>query len=147
MNTGSGSLWSWMDILTLRKCAISPDSISLPLMTSTCCISVNPRSGDRWWRTQSWSMNAMSIAPQSISTSIITSCSFTVSIQIITNWFPSIDPSNTSTLLTDKCDIPKHRTAFKRKLLSSTEQPSSSDWLDPILVPWNLSRFLLLWPC
>jgi hypothetical protein len=36
---------------------------------------------------------------------------------------PSIDPSNTSTLLTDNREIPKHFKAFKTKLFPSTKAP------------------------
>jgi len=47
-----------------------------------------------------------------------------VNVQVMTKLFPSIDPSNTSTLLTERREIPKHFKAFKTKLLPSTEEPS-----------------------
>jgi len=47
-----------------------------------------------------------------------------VDVQVITHCFPSIDPSNTSTLQTDNREIPKHFKSFKTKLLLSTEEPS-----------------------
>jgi hypothetical protein len=47
-----------------------------------------------------------------------------VNVQVITKCFPSIDPSNTSTLLTDNRKIPKHFKAFKTKLFPSTKEQS-----------------------
>jgi len=49
---------------------------------------------------------------------------FTVKVQVITQCFPPIDPSNTSTTLTDTREIPEHFKPFEAKLLLSTEDPS-----------------------
>jgi hypothetical protein len=67
-----------------------------------------------------------------------------VNEQVITKCLPSIDPSNTSTLLTDNGEIPEHFKAFKTKRFPSTKAPSCIGC--PILfpIPWNLPRFLLL---
>jgi len=70
-------------------------------------------------------MNAMPVAPQSISACVGISLLCTVNVQVITKCFPSIDPSNTSTLLTERREIPKHCKAFETKLFPSTKGPSS----------------------
>jgi len=45
-------------------------------------------------------------------------------VQVITNYFPAIDPSKTSTLVTDKCEIPKHFKALEIKHCWSIKEPS-----------------------
>jgi len=47
-----------------------------------------------------------------------------VNLQVVTKCLPSIDTSNTSTLLTDKREIPKQFKVFDAKLLQSPEEPS-----------------------
>jgi hypothetical protein len=66
----------------------------------------------------------MPVAPQSIGACVGISSLFTVNVEVITKSFPSIDRSNTSTLLTDNRKIPKHFIAFKTKLFLSTKAPS-----------------------
>jgi hypothetical protein len=66
----------------------------------------------------------MPVAPQSISAFVGISWIFSVNEQVITKCLPSIDLSNTSTLLTDNREIPKHFKAFKTKLFPSTKVPS-----------------------
>jgi hypothetical protein len=56
----------------------------------------------------------MPVAPQSISACVGISWLFTVNNQVITKCLPSVDPSNTSTLLTDNREIPKHFKAFEK---------------------------------
>jgi len=88
----------------------------------------------------------MPVAPQSISACVGISWLFTVNVQVITKCFPSIDHSNTSTLLTDKCEIPKHLKPSQTQLLLSTEEPSFFNWPNLFPIPQNLSRFLLPLP-
>ena len=102
------SLRSWIIIPTLAICEISPDSVDLPSIASTCRFSFISWSVIWWWGAKSWSINAMPVAPQSISACVGISWSFTVNVQVLTECFPSIDPANTSTLLSDKHEIPKH---------------------------------------
>jgi hypothetical protein len=66
----------------------------------------------------------MAVAPQSINACVGISWLFTVKEQVITKCLPSIDPPNTSTLLIDNREIPKHFKAFKAKLFQSTKAPS-----------------------
>jgi len=87
----------------------------------------------------------MPIAQQSISICVDISSLFTCNVQVITKCFASIDPSNTSTLLTDKHEIPKHFEASETRLVLSTEEPSWCDWLDHFPIPPNLFIFLLVW--
>jgi len=139
-NIGNCSLWSWIIIPSGAMCVICPDSIDLPLITSTCLRFLSSWSGIWWWRAKSSSINTMPVAPQSISAFVGISWLFTVNVQVITTCCPSIDPSNTSTLLTERREIPEHFKAFKTKLLPSTEEQSFFNW--PVLfpIPWNLSR-------
>jgi len=92
-------------------------------------------------KSESW--NAMPVAPQSISASVDISWLFMVNMQIITKCFPSIDLSNTSTLLPDNRKIPKHFKAFKAKLFRSTKTPSCLGWPNLFPIPRNLSWSLL----
>ena len=111
---------------TLAICVISHDSISLPLITWTCFLSFSSWRGIWWWRAKSWCINAMPIAPQSISVYIGISWSIMINVQVITKCLPSIDSSNISTLLTDNREIPKHFKAYTTKLFLSTNAPSCS---------------------
>jgi len=110
---GNHPLWSGNLTPTVAICVISPESIGLPSITSTCRMNFNSTSCIWWCRAKSWSMNAMPVAPQSISPCVDISWLFTVNVQVMTKCFLSIDPSNTSTLPTDKREIPKHLKAFK----------------------------------
>jgi len=69
---------------------------------------------------------------------------FTVNPQVITKCFPSIDRSNTSTLLTERPEIPEHCKAFNRKRFPLTWGPSSFDWLNSFPIPRNHYWSLLL---
>jgi len=127
---------------TLAMCIISPDSMGLPSITSSCLFTFSSWRGISWWRAKSWSINAMPVASQSISICVAISWLFTVNEQVITKCLHSIDPSNTSTLLTDNREIPKHFESIWNKtfsvnpsaiLLVLTESfPDSSE---PSLVP------------
>jgi hypothetical protein len=44
-----------------------------------------------------------------------------VSVLVITIGFPSIDSSNTSPMLTDHCQIPKHFNGFTANLIPETK--------------------------
>jgi len=66
----------------------------------------------------------MTVAPQSISACVGICWLFMVNLQVVTKCLPSIDTSNTSTLLTDKREIPKQFKVFDAKLLQSPEEPS-----------------------
>jgi len=138
VNIGSCSLWSCIFMPTLAIWVISPDSLGLPSITLTCFVAFGSSRGIWWWRAKSWSINAMPVAPQSISAFIGISWLFTVNVQVITKCFPSFDPSNTSTLLTDNCEIPKHFKGFETKLFLSTKAPSCLSWPNLFPIPWNL---------
>jgi len=142
MNMGRCSLRSWIVTPTLALSAISLDSMDLTSMTCTCRFSFNSWSGVVWMWAKSRSRNAMPVDPQSISTFVDISWLFTVNVQVITKSSPSIDTSNTSTLQTDKREIPKHFKVFKTELFLSTGEPSFSNWLNLFLIPRNLSHFL-----
>ena len=142
---GNCSLWPWNIITSVAIYVISPDSMGLPSITSSCHFSFNSWSGIWWWRAMSWSINAMPVAPQSINACVGISRSFTVNVQVITKCFPSIDPSNTSTLLTERREIPKHFKALKSKLLPSTAEPSFFNCPALLLIHRNLSRSLFPW--
>jgi len=131
---------------TFGICALSPDSIGPPPMTSSCFFSLNCWGGIYLWRPKSLSINAMAVTPQWISACVGISWSFMVNEQVITTIFPFIDPSNTFTLLTERCEIPNHFKAFKTKLFPSTEEPSFINWPNLFPIPRNLSRFLLPLP-
>jgi len=143
MNRGNLSLWSWFLIPILPIYAISPNSIGLLLMTSTCCFSYDSCNTVWWWPVKSWSMNGMPIAPQPISPSVVICLIFMLNVQVITKCSLPIDPSNTSTLLTERPKITKHFTAFDTKLFTSTQEPSFFNWLNLVPNPWNLYWFLL----
>jgi len=143
MNIGNGSLWSWIIIPILAICVMSPDSMGLLSITSTCHFSFRSWSGMWWWWANSWSINAMPVAPQSIRAFGGISWLCTVNVQGITKYFPAIDPSDTSTFLTDQCQIPIHFKGSKTQLLLSIEEPSFFNWLALFPIPRNRSRFLL----
>jgi len=140
---GNCSLWSWIVIPTWAICVISPDSEGIPSMTRSGRFSFNSWSGIWWWWAKSWSINAMPIAPQSISACVGISWLLMVNVQVITKCLPSIDSSNTSTFPTDKREIPKHCKASKTKLLPPTEEPSFTNWPNLFLIPLNVPQFLL----
>jgi len=143
MIIGNWSSWSCILIPTLAVCILSHDSIGLPSITSTCLLSLSSWRGIWWWRTKSWSINAMPVALQSISACVGISWSFMVNVQVITKCFPFINPSNTSTLLTERRNIPKHFKAFKTKLYPSTKTPSFLGWIILFPIPQNFPWFLL----
>jgi len=142
MNIGNCSLCSWIIIPTLGICGISPDLIGLPSMTSTCDFSFHSSSGIWWWPAKSWFINSMPGAPQSISVCVDISWLFTIHVQVITKCFPSIDPCNISTLLTDKREIPKRFKTSKTELFLWADEPSFFSWHNLFLISPNLSRFL-----
>ena len=112
------SLWFSTIMPTLVRLVISPDSMDLPSIISTCLFYFNSWTGIMWWQAKSWSINSMPVAPQSSSACVHISGLFTVSLLVITKCFPSIDSYNTSTLLTDRCEIPIYFKAFETKLVS-----------------------------
>jgi len=59
-NIRSGSLWFCISIPTLARCMISPDSIVLPSITSTCLRTPRTCSGIISWQAYSWLINATS---------------------------------------------------------------------------------------
>jgi len=121
---GNCSSCSWIIFHTLSRCVISPDSIGLQLMTSTCYFSFISCRGIWWWQKKSWSINAIPVAPQSISSCLGNSWISTVNVQVTTKWFHSIDHSKTSNLQTDKREIPTYFESFKTKDFLSTNEPS-----------------------
>jgi len=119
---------------------MSPDSMGLPWITSTCCSSYHS-CNDIWWlRTQSWSINAMPVAAQSIRACVGICSLFVVNMQVITKCFPSIDCFNTSTLLTERRNIPEHFKAFKAKLFCQSKTDLS-------MTDLIFFRFLRTRPC
>jgi len=106
-------------LLTLARWVRFPDSMVLPSITSTCLLFFSSCSGTWWWPAKSRSINAIPVAPQSINACVCIIWSQMVREQIITKCFPSIDPSNTSTLLIENRKIPKHFKAFESKLFLS----------------------------
>jgi len=146
MNIGNCWPWFWIFMPTLLMCLISRDLMGLPSITSTYFLCSHCWSGTWWWWTKSISINAMPVAPQSMSTCVCISWLFMVNVQIITKCFTSIDPSNTFTLLTERPEMPKHFKAFETKLFPLTKEPSFINWPEFFLIPQNLTRFLLLRP-
>jgi hypothetical protein len=142
-NIGNCSLWSGILMPTLAICVIFPDSMGLPSMTSIFHFWVNSWRGIWWWRANSWSINAIPVALQSINACVGISWLFTVNVQDITKCFLSIDPSDTSTLLTDPREIPKHFKACKTTLFPSTKAPFCVGWHNLFPIPWSHPGFLL----
>jgi len=138
---GSCSLWSWIVTPNVAMCVISPDSLGLPSVTSTCRCSFNSWCGIGWWRAKSWSVTAMLVALQSSTAFVDISWLFTVTVQVITICFSSIDPANTSTLLTEQRKMPKHSKAFKTERLAATGEPSVFIWRNLLQIPRNLSQY------
>jgi len=146
MNLGNCSLWSWIFIPSSAMCQISSESIGLPSITWTSGFSFYSWSDIWWYHTQSWFRITMPGAKQYSRACVGISWLFAVNVQVITKCFPFLDLSNTSTLLTDKREIPKHVKQFGTTLLLSTEEPSLFPWLALFPIPWNLSRLLLPLP-
>ena len=139
------SLWFCIITPTLAICVISLDSMDLLSITSISHFYFNSCSGIWWWWAKSWSKNTMPVAPQSVSAYVGISWIFTVNVQVIIECFPSIDPSNTSTLLTERFEIPKHFKAYKTNHFPSIKMPSIFHWPNLFLIPWSLTQFLLPW--
>jgi len=145
---GNCSLWFWIVILNFTRCVKWAGSIGLLSITSTCHFSCSSCNGIYWVWAQYWSLNAMPVALQLIIVCVDISWLFTVTMLVITKCFPSIDPSNISTLLTGRCEIPKHLKAFETKPVSHSKShvrwltysfPNSSE---PVLVPTSLTSAL-----
>jgi len=85
----------------------------------------------------------MHLPPQSISVCIGIPWLFIVNVQAITKSFPSIKPSNTSTMWTECPEIPNHFKAFHTNLFLSRKEPSFFDWSNHFLIPWNMPQLLL----
>jgi len=142
-NIANYTLWSWIVIATLPTCVMSPHSMGLQSITSTCLFTFRSEWVRQRWKPPIGSINAMPVAPQSTSTCIGISLSFTVHVQVTTKQFPSIDPFNAFTLLTERRKIAKQFTAFKTNCFLSIKKALFFDWSNIFLIPWNLTWFLL----
>jgi len=137
-------LWSLISMPTLAIWVISPDLMGLVLISSTCFLSVSSGRGIWLWWAISWDTNAMPVAPQSISAFVCFSWLLMVNVQGITKCYSSIDPSNTSTLLTERHENPKYFKALKKQLFLSFNELSCCDWHCLFPLPWNLPGLILL---
>jgi len=116
--------------------------MGLTLISFTWFLSFTSWSGIWWWGAKLWSRNSMPAALQLISACVGTSWLFTVNVQVITKYFFSVDPSNPSTLPTERHDIPKYSEVFEIQLFLSVKGPSFFDWPILVPIPRNLSPFV-----
>jgi len=135
MNMGNCSLWSWIIPPAWVIYVIYPDSIGLLSKTSTWRFSFRSWSGIWSWWAKSSSINAIPVELQSISACEGICWLFTVNVQVLTQCVPPINPSNTSTLLTERREIPKDLKAFKTKHFLSTKAPSCLGWPNLFPIP------------
>jgi len=129
---------------TLAICIMSPHLICITSMASICLLSFQFWSAIWWSWVKSWSINSIPVTLQSISTCVGISWLFIFNVQVITKCFPSTVPSNTSTLLSERHEIPKDFEAFETRVCPSANKPSCFDSLNLFPIPWNLSQFLPL---